>query len=314
MAKPLGDKANSPQWGDMLSSFDCVVVLKDHRDYDMQFIRQHAKQVVDAREHGFDPVVDLTAKQLGKPIEVTYTGVVPIVYKAQRTLLHSLINSIGWAFVMIAAVMMLLLRHRGIWPLNVRGGLVSMIPNVLPVVLIFGAMGHLGVLVDIGTMMTASVAMGVAVDDTIHFLTWFRRGVREGMERRQAIREAYSHVAVAMTQTTLIGGLGLSVFALSTFTPTQRFGTMMLTLLVAALYGDLILLPALLAGPLGKYLSPRTTVENKTHSRQATAAELMKEDNDSAQRRSEPPGGAKGPMHGLARDARPSIQRRDASH
>jgi multidrug efflux pump subunit AcrB len=117
-------------------------------------------------------------------------------------------------------------------------------------------MSRWGIVVDIGTMMTASVAMGVAVDDTIHFLTWFRRGIREGMERHDAIRNAYAHVAVAMTQTTLIGGLGLSVFALSTFTPTQRFGTMMLTLLVAALVGDLILLPALLAGPLGKYLCP----------------------------------------------------------
>jgi hypothetical protein len=56
-----------------------------------------------------------------------------------------------------------------------------------------------------------------------------------------------------MTQTTLIGGLGLAVFALSTFTPTQRFGVMMVTLLVAALAGDLILLPALLAGPLGRF-------------------------------------------------------------
>jgi hypothetical protein len=62
-----------------------------------------------------------------------------------------------------------------------------------------------------------------------------------------------------MTQTTIIGGLGLSVFALSTFTPTQRFGTMMLTLLVAALVGDLILLPAILAGPLGKYFCPKDT-------------------------------------------------------
>ena len=56
-----------------------------------------------------------------------------------------------------------------------------------------------------------------------------------------------------MTQTTLIGGLGLAAFALSTFTPTQRFGVLMLFLLAMALVGDLILLPALLAGPLGKY-------------------------------------------------------------
>ena len=59
----------------------------------------------------------------------------------------------------------------------------------------------------------------------------------------------------AMTQTTLIGGLGLAVFAFSTFTPTQRFGVMMVTLLAAALVGDLILLPALLAGPLGRFFA-----------------------------------------------------------
>jgi predicted RND superfamily exporter protein len=241
----------------MLGQFDCVVLLKDHPDYDLDFIRQHARQVVDARQHGFLPETEQTAKELEKPIQVTYTGVVPIVYKAQRTLLHSLIDSIGWAFVMIAAVMMVLLRTSSRQLLNLRGGMVSMIPNVFPVILIFGAMGHLGVVVDIGTMMTASVAMGVAVDDTIHFLTWFRRGIRLGMDRRAAIREAYAHVAVAMTQTTIIGGLGLSVFAFSTFTPTQRFGIMMLTLLVAALVGDLIILPALLAGPLGRFLCPK---------------------------------------------------------
>ena len=56
-----------------------------------------------------------------------------------------------------------------------------------------------------------------------------------------------------MTQTTLIGGLGLAAFALSTFTPTQRFGVLMFFLLLMALVGDLIFLPALLAGPLGKY-------------------------------------------------------------
>jgi hypothetical protein len=132
-----------------------------------------------------------------------------------------------------------------------------MLPNVFPVVIIFGAMGHLGVLVDIGTMMTASVAMGVAVDDTIHFLTWFRQGIAEGQTRKEAICKAYGHVATAMTQTTLIGGLGLSVFALSTFTPTQGFGIMMLALLAMALLGDLIFLPALLAGPLGWFFEPR---------------------------------------------------------
>jgi hypothetical protein len=68
-----------------------------------------------------------------------------------------------------------------------------------------------------------------------------------------------------MTQTTLIGGLGLSVFALSTFTPTQRFGLMMLALLAAALVGDLVLLPALLASPLGKAFCPKVQPGQRPH-------------------------------------------------
>lgn len=257
--KPLSELADSDEkWAKMLESVDSVVLVGDHPDYDVEFIRDHSKVFFDARDHVFELGKSETAAERGESIQVVYTGVVPVVYKAQRTLLNSLVESIGLAFVMIAAVMMVLLRdwRRRLSPmnsLNVAAGMTSMVPNVFPVVVIFGAMGHLGVRVDIGTMMCASVAMGVAVDDTIHFLTWFRIGLREGMDRRGAILEAYRRVGTAMTQTTLIGGLGLAVFAMSTFTPTQRFGVMMVTLLVAALVGDLILLPALLAGPLGRF-------------------------------------------------------------
>jgi uncharacterized protein len=150
--------------------------------------------------------------------------------------------------------------------MNVRAGLIAMMPNVFPIVLIFGFMGHGRFLIDIGTMMTASVAMGVAVDDTIHFLTWFRDGIAQGLSRDQAVLQAYRRCAAAMTQTTLIGGLGLAVFAFSTFTPTQYFGIMMLALLVAALIGDLIFLPALLAGPVGRYFCPPVDQERQSRS------------------------------------------------
>jgi len=257
------DFYTSDTWAKILEKkFDCVVLVRNHKDYDIDFIKKHAKSFIDATDHHFDPFAPTakTAAKRGDLINVVYTGVVPIVYKAQRTLLTSLIDSIGAAFVMIALVMMMLLRNgrfRLTNALNVRAGLTAMIPNVFPVVLIFGAMGYLNILVDIGTMMTASVAMGVAVDDTIHFLTWFRQSVAAGHSRHEAIVIAYNRCAAAMTQTTLIGGLGLAVFAFSTFTPTQCFGVMMLTLLVAALVGDLVFLPALLAGPLGRYFCPR---------------------------------------------------------
>lgn len=198
--------------------------------------------------------------------QVVFTGAVPVVYKAQRTLLTSLVESIVMAFVLIGLVMGTLL-NPGSFPLQwlemrnlfdgAVSGMISMIPNIFPVVVIFGLMGLGGIAVDIGTMMTASVAMGIAVDDTIHFLTWYRQFLEEGKSRYDAIIETYRRVGPAMLQTTIVAGLGLFVFVLSTFTPTQRFGTLMLAMLVAALVGDLILLPALLMSPLGKFFKPR---------------------------------------------------------
>ncbi len=261
------------KWRERIRKSDCVVLIEDNELFDVDLIKQNATHLIDCREHKFlidpetkDPIAGMKTaterKMAGEDVGITtiYTGIIPIVYKAQRALLRSLIQSILLAFFMITFVMMLLLRdwdrpfERGNY-LNVRGGLLAMIPNVFPVVVVFGFMAYKGIKVDIGSMMTASVAMGVAVDDTIHFLTWYRQALRKGLERLEAIKVAYAKVATAMTQTTLIAGFGLSAFAFSTFTPTQRFGTLMLFLLAAALIGDLVILPAVLASPLGKYFS-----------------------------------------------------------
>jgi predicted RND superfamily exporter protein len=202
-----------------------------------------------------EPVLEAKRKELGfrsdEGIVAVYTGVVPLVYQTQHELMRGLFNSLTMAFVLITFVMMFMVK-------SVPAGLVAMLPNIFPVIIIFGAMGLSGILVDVGTMMTASVALGVAVDDTMHYLTWFRRGLDEGLDRKEAAMMAYGRCGTAMTQTTLIGGLGLAAFAFSTFTPTQRFGTLMLLLLFVALVGDLIFLPALLTGPLGRvFVAPR---------------------------------------------------------
>jgi predicted RND superfamily exporter protein len=132
-----------------------------------------------------------------------------------------------------------------------------MLPNMFPLIVVFGAIGYLGIEVDIGSMMTASIAIGVAVDDTIHYLEWFRNGMKRGLSRQEAIVDAYENFGSAIIETMLIGGLGLSVFAFSTFTPTQRFGMMMLSMLGVGVIGELIWFPSLLAGPLGKYFEPK---------------------------------------------------------
>lgn len=191
------------------------------------------------------------------PASATYTGIVPLVYKAQNELLKGLFKSYALAFVLIAAVMILLL-----WPMagalkSLPAAVLVMLPNFFPTAIVFGGMAWMGVLVDIGTMMTASVALGVAVDDTLHYLTWYRRGVENGLSRRQAARYAYGHCATAMTQTTIVCAVGMATFALSTFQPTMRFGVLMVPLMAAALIGDLVLLPALLVSRLGWFFDRR---------------------------------------------------------
>ncbi len=107
---------------------------------------------------------------------LTYTGVIPLIYKAQRELLGDLVESFFLAFGVIALVMMITLR-------GIRSGLLAMVPNVFPAVTLFGLMGWLKIPIEIGSIMTASAAMGIAVDDTFHFLTWFRAGVGRSLPR-----------------------------------------------------------------------------------------------------------------------------------
>jgi hypothetical protein len=264
-----GLEVGGTTWKKLLAKADAIVWLGGEGIEADDF--QGTARLIDARKIVnkqvtptlSDGVPDVDGSGL---LQVVYTGVIPVVYKAQRTLLTSLAHSIGLAFVLIAGVMIVLLNPGRmpfgmIKPRNVGNGLaagiVSMVPNIFPVLLVFGVLCHCGVEIDIGTMMTASVAMGVAVDDTIHFLAWFRANLDRGLDRVEAVIETYRRVGPAMTQTTIVGGLGLFVFALSTFTPTQRFGTLMLVMLAAALVGDLILLPALLAGPAGRWFKPR---------------------------------------------------------
>ena len=160
-----------------------------------------------------------------------------------------MIQSTFWSFVTILPLLMFVSR-------GVAAGAVAMLPNVLPVLVVFGGMGWLGFPIDIGSMMSASIALGVAVDDTIHYLTWFREDLNRTGNRHQAILGAYQRCATPTLQAALISGLGLSVFAFSTFTPTQQFGYLMLTILLAGVVAELVMLPAILAGPLGCAFRP----------------------------------------------------------
>ncbi|MCA9062687.1 MAG: MMPL family transporter [Planctomycetaceae bacterium] len=175
------------------------------------------------------------------------TGLVPIFLRTQQALLSSLIESFGLAFVVIALVMAVLLRSG-------LSSLIAMLPNLLPVVSVFGLLAWNGIRVDIGTMITASVALGIAVDGTLHLITWFQQLIEQGHSREEAVARALQHCGPALWQTSAAIGLGMLALLPVELLLISRFGWIMAALIGAALIGDVVLLPSLLSGILGKLL------------------------------------------------------------
>ena len=188
-------------------------------------------------------------------ITLSTSGIMPLVHQIQGQLLSDLFNSLMSALIVITLTMTLV-------QAGILNGILAMASNVFPIVIAFGLMGLLAVPMDIGSVMTASIALGIAVDDTLHFLTFFRRELQHpGATRRSAVLATYLDCGPAMIQTSVSCGVGLLVFAFSDFVPTSRFAVLMAFLLALALAGDLLLLPALLLSPAGKlYESPRKNV------------------------------------------------------
>jgi predicted RND superfamily exporter protein len=211
-------------------------------------------RLVDKLDYGqlareLSDIVDSRTQQIAG-LSFDVTGSVPVFYRAQVTLLNSLIRSLGLAFVVIAGVMVVLLR-------SFPAGLMSSVPGILPVAVVFGLMSWQGHVLDIGTMLTGSVAMGIAVDNMLHLLTWFREAIRAGSPREEAVVRALSHCGTAMTHTSLVVGLSLLLMYPADLMLISRFGLVMAALLGVAWLSSVLLLPALLAGPLGNLIEAR---------------------------------------------------------
>ncbi len=192
-----------------------------------------------------DPIVNQFNEQQPVAAQVYYTGLTAVISEAHRLLLSDLSSSFVCAFWLITPVMMIISR-------SILTGLLLMIPNVLPVTLVFGVMGLLNIKVDVASILTASVALGIAVDDTLHFMNWYFKARRAGRTSLGAVRHALHECAPAMTHTTLISCSAMLPFFFSDFSPTSKFALLMILILFFAILGDLVLLPALLLSPLGK--------------------------------------------------------------
>ncbi|MBI3863564.1 MAG: MMPL family transporter, partial [Planctomycetia bacterium] len=174
----------------------------------------------------------------GEPVH--FTGIAPLLEQAQQEIFDGFWKSFASAFIVIGIVMAIALR-------SVRTMALAMVPNLVPLGIVFGVLGWADFPVDIGMMMTGSIALGISIDGTFHFLVRYQEQWDLGKSSGHAVRIALNTTGGPIFESIVVSSIGMLAMTLSSFAPTVRFGVMMAALLMATLAGDLLLLPALLA-------------------------------------------------------------------
>ena len=171
--------------------------------------------------------------------KVEVTGMIPLLINTFDQAIHSSVRSYLIAFVLISLMMMLILR-------SVRLGLLAMIPNLTPIILGLLIMYIAKIPLDMFTLLIGSIAIGLAVDDTIHFMHNFMRYYHETKDSAEAIRHTFFTTGKAMVITTVVLALGFYSYMLAQMISVQNFGFLTGTVIVLALLADLLLAPALM--------------------------------------------------------------------
>ncbi len=167
-------------------------------------------------------------------------------------LFDSQVKTLGIVYVVLGLVLFAIFR-------SIKVALIALVPNVLTTLGILGIIGWLGIPLDIMTITIAAIAMGIAVDDTIHFLHAWLEGAKNGedsSEAQSASKHAFGHTGLAILFTTTIIAIGFSLFGFSDFLPSVYFGLLTATAMLMALVTDTTLLPALLTLFVTKKSSP----------------------------------------------------------
>lgn len=177
-------------------------------------------------------------ERIGGTAEVVSTGMLPLLFRTVTAVIHSMGRSYVLAFVAVTPLMMLLLG-------SVRLGLLAMIPNLLPIIAVLGLMGAAGLPLDLFSLLTGSIVLGLAVDDTIHFTSGFGRELAATGDAVGAVRRTLETTGQAMFFTTLILCCGFAVFAFAYMRNGVVFGSVTAVALGIALLADIVLAPAL---------------------------------------------------------------------
>lgn len=176
-------------------------------------------------------------KIFGQSASYNITGVVPLLNDVQKSLIDTQIQSFSIAATIILVMIGLFMR-------SLRAALASVLPNLLPVFAMFAFMALFKIPLNAATVMIASVAIGIAADDTIHFLSHYRHEKRAGLETVNAVSATFGKIGRAIVFTSIVTAAGFSILCFAQFRPIVYFGIMTGITMLAALAGDLFVLPA----------------------------------------------------------------------
>ena len=182
--------------------------------------------------------LDSLSDTFSEKVSIDYTGTTVVALNTNDYLVQSLVNSLGLALIFISVIMAIMFRTNSIL-------FASLVTNLIPIFSVLGILAWLGISIRPPTAMTFAVALGIAVDDSLHFLLRYRRELRNGLNRVNAIKATIIHTGSALLITTSILVAGFSVLLLSAFLPTYQFGLLSAVMVGTALLCDLTLLPAL---------------------------------------------------------------------
>lgn len=203
------------------------IMLRTHISSSNDFLTTEAK------------IRDYLSKNLPRNVSFQVTGFGIVISHSSQLISEGQIKSLGLTLVLVFAIMFLLF-------MSYKVGVIAILPNCFPIIVTFGVMGWFGIPLSMATSLVASIAIGLAVDDTIHYLVDYNREFKMDLNKETALEKTIRHLGRPMVFTTLTIGVGFSVLMFSNFKPTAVFGLLMMITMFSALVGDLLLLPSLM--------------------------------------------------------------------
>lgn len=182
-------------------------------------------------------IIRKKALELG--INMKITGKVPLFHDLTPYVVTSFLESFILAFILITSILIIVLKS---W----RLGFLALIPNLFPLIIGAAIYGLSGEYVDMASVLIASVCLGIAVDDSIHFLFEYKKYRELNYSPTHTIKLIFTNTVPSLVNTTLIIVFGFGSFYFAHYVPNAKFGVMVAIILTIALLADLILLPAIL--------------------------------------------------------------------